>query len=233
MSMSVVVATLRERTALWEFVDNRLTLVRRLEARGLLADVYEIRATYLARGRNEAVRRFLESGATHLFFLDSDVIVPIGAVERLLQNEAPIVSGLYFQKVPPYLPEAYRWTGELYESVGRSLRSGLDGIPLVDEPMLGPRPLRLNVDAVGAGCLLIARQGLEKLDETPFGPTESGRGEDMWFCGQAKAAGFDIVLDWSILCGHLAVLPVGQARFRLATPLPKSQVLVPRLERVH
>jgi len=225
----VVVATLRERLAMWEFIDARRALVGALRAKGWLEDVFEVRTTYLANGRNECVERFLETEATHLFFLDSDVIAPPGAVERLLSSGGAVVSGLYFQKIPPHFPEAYRRDGAVYKSVGEELRRKLEQarLPFTSGAMLLAEPKRMKVDAAGAGCLLIRRDILEKLPPRPFGPCETGYGEDIWFCRQAQEAGFDITLDWSVLCGHLAMLPIGQAQFRAATPIPKPTIILP------
>jgi len=225
----VVVATLRERLAMWEFLDAQRALVRALRAQGLLEDVFEVRATYLSRGRNECARQFLNTKATHLFFLDSDVMAPPGAVERLLLRGGAIVSGLYFQKLPPFLPEAYWRDGESHRSIAEDLRRRLEAIPFALGPLLLPEPRWMEVDATGAGCLLIRRDVLEKLGEAPFGPCETDIGEDIWFCKQAKMAGFDVTLDWSVLCGHLAVLPIGQGQFRLATPMPRPEIVVPRM----
>jgi len=225
----VIVATLRERLAMWEFIDAQRALVGALGAMGWLEDVFEVRATYLANGRNECVERFLGTEATHLFFLDSDVIAPPGAVERLLSSGGAIVSGLYFQKVRPHFPEAYRRDGDVYKTIGEALRRELERLPFMAGPLLLGESRLMKVDATGAGCLLIRRDVLEALSPKPFGPSETTLGEDIWFCKQAQGAGFDITLDGSVLCSHLAILPIGQAQFRAATPMPRSVIVAPKM----
>lgn len=230
MEPRVIIATLRERLAFWEFADARRQMVRDLRERGWLLDVHEHRTTYLANGRNEAAARFLDTDATHLFFLDSDIIAPPETVARLMDSDGAVVSGLYFSKMPPHLPEAYRAIEDgLYKTIGEELRPRLEELPYSSGRMLLDPPQRMEVDAVGAGCLLIAREVFETLPERPFGPCESGYGEDIYFCRLAQEHGFKTVLDWSVLCGHLAILPIGQAQFRAATPAPKPTIIVPKM----
>ncbi len=94
--------------------------------------------------RNEACKTAKESGCEWLFFLDSDVIPPPDAVLRLMAHRKPIVSGVYFRRSHPA------------------------GVPVMMKP-LGhwlvnyPTNALIEVDVVGAGCLLIHRSVLETL----------------------------------------------------------------------
>ena len=45
--------------------------------------------------REEMVKDAREAGASHLFFLDSDIILPRNALEILASHEYPVVSALY------------------------------------------------------------------------------------------------------------------------------------------
>lgn len=99
--------------------------------------------------RNTCCMRALESGAEWLFFLDSDVIPPPDCVPRLLSRGKPLVSGLYCRRSPPH------------------------GVPVAIKNNQWVTQFRagdlLEVDVVGAGCLLIHRSILEKLP--PQDPT--------------------------------------------------------------
>ena len=51
--------------------------------------------------RNEACKKALEIGASHLFFIDSDIVVPSDGVLRLLRHNVPLISGVYCRRSPP------------------------------------------------------------------------------------------------------------------------------------
>lgn len=105
--------------------------------------------------RNVACMRALEMGATHIFFLDSDVAPQRNAVMRLLAHNKPLISGVYCRRSPPHgvpvMLKGGRWITDL------------------------PPNKIIEVDVVGAGCLLIHRSILENLK--PQRP-EAGR---HWF----------------------------------------------------
>lgn len=92
--------------------------------------------------RNHACMMALQHGFSHLFFYDSDVIAPKDAVLRLLAHNKPIVSGLYYRRSPPHgLPVMIK-NGTWFT----------DYVP----------GSTVAVDMVGAGCLLLSRELLEK-----------------------------------------------------------------------
>ncbi len=70
----------------------------------------------------------------------------------------------------------------------------------------------LEVARVGLGCCLIRRRVFEALEAPWFRhpPALPGSGEDYDFCDRARAAGFRIVVDLNLECGHLTVLPVAR-----------------------
>lgn len=164
---------------------------------------YVVARTYrkaVAAARNEIVQTTLMRfpNATHLFFLDDDVIVPPDGLLRLLsvsqEHNLPIVTGLCTQRVAPYLPCVYRQAanGE-YVHLARFCE-GLQ-----------------ELDACGAACLLVRLDVLRALSAPHFEWT-NGFSEDIDFCRKAKAAGFPIVLDFRVCCIHLGTL---EARYDL------------------
>lgn len=158
--------------------------------------------------RNTACMRALEAGATHLFFLDSDVIPPKDAVYRLLAHNAPIVSGMYCRRSPPHgVPVMIRngaWVTEF------------------------PQGATIEVDLVGAGCLLIRRDVLENMPPQRQGahwfdwrvnmqnllPPGDCLSEDFTFCLHARRAmGLKILVDTSIVCKHIGLAEAGYGTF--------------------
>lgn len=148
-------------------------------------------------GRNQMCMNAIEWGATHIFMLDSDVIPPRDTINRLLQHNLPVVSGMYCRRSPPHgLPVMMkngRWHTEFQ-----------------------PGSL-VEVDVVGAGCLLIRRDVLQALppikpgrhwfswqvDQKGVLPPEECMSEDYVFCHAVrKKLGVKIMVDTSIRCRH-------------------------------
>jgi len=140
--------------------------------------------------RNEIVRQFLANRQfTHLFFCDSDIGLPLDAVGILLAADAPIAVGCY----PLLMQQGLRW----------SLASKTDGHYRLLE-RLDNKPF--NVDAGGAGCLLIRRDVLVKIDWPWFKWDNKEDGsqisEDIYFFDKCKKAGLPVVAVPQCVCNH-------------------------------
>jgi hypothetical protein len=151
-------------------------------------------STYLALSRNTLVQRALDNGAEWLFFVDDDQALRPDTLMRLLDHGKPIVSGLYLNRNRPFHPIAFS------ERLEDGTYAPIDLTAL-------PREGLLQVQAVGAGCLLIHREVLEAIGENWF---QHGRvddwdaSEDIIFCEQARKAGFEIFVDLAVQVGHFA-----------------------------
>lgn len=144
----------------------------------------------IASKRNHIVGRFLEDpDAEWLLFVDSDQTPPRVAALQLLSVGEGIVSGLIFGRVPPHLPCCGHTDAD-----GRA--SPLQKISPRTTPIV-------EVDWVGAGCILIRRRVLEALEEPYFEHTEPGAGEDTYFCRKAREAGFNLYVDTRLDVGHI------------------------------
>lgn len=149
--------------------------------------------------RNEFVATFLKGNYDYLFFNDDDTLLPPKALERLLERDLDVVSGLYYRRVTPIEPVA-----------------------MVDDPSVGGTGIRcikeygiglMPVDYVGAGCLLISRKVLETVEYPWFFWARNDPrvliperiSEDLYFCRKAREAGFSIFLDASIRCLHVGM----------------------------
>src|SRR6185312_5627165 len=63
----------------------------------------------VATARNMLAQTFLhKTDASHLLFWDDDVLPPADGLMRLLEDDAPIVSGFYTSRQAPVQPIAYR-----------------------------------------------------------------------------------------------------------------------------
>jgi len=86
-----------------------------------------------------------------------------------------------------------------------------------------------EVDAVGTGCILIARRVLEHPDlRAPFLRVfdEDGmvsQGSDLHFCDRVRAAGFTIWTHWDYPCGHFKETNLAEVMPALRSPLEQMQ----------
>lgn len=128
----------------------------------------------------------------HLILMGDDHIFPRTIIDRLLRWNVDIVAALCMERRPPF------------NTVAR-----VDGLPLrlEDEPGL------IEVDNTGTAGMLIHRRVFDAIEEPWFWhgmDQETGRyvSDDIFFCAQAKAAGFKIHVDTSTSISHMAVLNV-------------------------
>jgi len=148
--------------------------------------------------RNTACERAMELNFQWLFFLDDDVICPPDTILRLLAHNKPIVSGLYYRRATPIIPVMLKEQG-----INRNWITEFN------------IPELLEVDYVGAGCLLIHRDVLASLppistqnhwfdwrvNRTDLPPHER-MSEDFVFCKHARNGGYKIYVDTSVQCKH-------------------------------
>ncbi len=159
--------------------------------------------------RNLTADVMLQRGHEWLFCYDSDVIPPKDAIVRLMAWKEPFVSGIYHRRSPPLsVPVAQK-----------------DGQWIATPPNCG----LIEVDVVGAGCLLIHRSIFEQL---PHQRPEAGKSffdwrvdvkdfkgrdgkklewpaeqpplsEDFTLCFHARRHGVRVMCDTSIQCRHV------------------------------
>ena len=159
----------------------------------------------ITKARNALVADFLESDATDLLFIDSDIIFKSDDVLRLLalSGNKDITAGAY-----PRRSKDKKFFTDIY---------------LDDQNQIEFRDGMLRVDRIGTGFMLIRRHVLEtmKANHPEWGyynnvnertdcalfdfELKNGEyyGEDYTFCNRAKADGFSIYLDPDINLPHI------------------------------
>lgn len=201
------------------FVDSLMTLIRppgtgMLRVAGKPVDI----------ARNKIVEQFLEGPGTHLFFMDTDMVFEPHTLNRLFAHGKPIVSGTYFARTDTPVPHVYEYarTDEnrvaWYRSMAPEFRAWQALHPeLAEEVNAGCFPYLdglTECDAVGGGCLLIAREVLEAIPAPWFECYDTGGGEDFDFCGKAQAAGYKVYADFAIQADHYTdMVFTGRAEF--------------------
>lgn len=161
-------------------------------------------------GRNSIVQTALTNGFSHVFMLDSDVIPPRDTILRLMSHNLPVVSGVYCRRSPPHgvpvMLKGGQWITQLPAS-------GL-----------------MEVDLVGAGCLLVHRSVFEsiphqrpgkpwfdwKVDQQGILPPEECLSEDFSWNRWIRKHGVKIFVDCSIRCRHIGY---AEADFASMQPL--------------
>lgn len=168
--------------------------------------IITIRGLPFDHARNDAVRMAIAENFTWLFFLDDDVVVPWDTMIRLLEHKLDIVSGLYFRRSQPIgLPVMMRRVEKINEKNEKVIVP--EFVTQFNAPDL------IEVDYVGAGCLLIHRRVLERTMEVskgrPFrwlsevGEEGNKISEDYAFCQLAQQCGFKVIVSTGIQCGHI------------------------------
>lgn len=163
--------------------------------------------TYIHYARNKAVWNAVDYGATHLMFIDSDMVFPGGGVDHLLSLEKDIVGGLYFGRREEFpAPIALK----IEDNATKKYLQFPE-----DEPTF-------EVDAIGTGFMLINMDVFKKVDppyfyhstpdewglnEVPFPNNEIG--EDVAFCLNMGEQGYKIYANQQLELGH-----VGEKTFR-------------------
>jgi hypothetical protein len=155
-------------------------------ADGLVIDMVLRRSCDIVSNRTWLVRYALESGATHLLFVDSDMLFPADIIPKLLAHKKEIVGVEYKKRQFPV-----QWTHEPLEP----------RVPESDSELY-------KAKHVGTGLMLVDLSIFSKIPGPwfNFGRDSQGAlaiGEDVWFCNTARDAGFDVWVDPSIQVGHI------------------------------
>lgn len=152
--------------------------------------------------RNRLVRRALEIGASHVLFLDADMTFPRELVTGLLAADSDVAGALYFKKTPPFQPVPARFNVRHDGQLMKPIR-------------LPAKPSLVRCDVLGMGATMIKRRALEWVGHPWFAydvykrTGEREITEDVSFCRKIKTAGFDIVCDTRLVCGHVRSEIVG------------------------
>lgn len=148
--------------------------------------------------RNEIVEEFLKSDCTHLFFVDSDTIPPIDALDKLLAHDKDIVSG-----ITPIIEHDEKRQND---SSGFYKKWNCVGM---DEKFVQPNTGLIPIKGAGGSCILIKRHVFEKLQKPWYRfiyQDDTGKdvnvGEDIYFIIKTIAAGFTPYADTSVIARH-------------------------------
>jgi hypothetical protein len=197
------------RTLPREFFESftRMLIYTMPKCRETTLELFYVSEVCVDVGRNRAVKRALDWHADFLMLLDLDQAVLPDTLERFakVMTERPdldIVSPLIAMRNWPYNPCAYNVIDAKHKYI----------------PAIKGRHGVIEVDIVGAGCLMIRRRVFEISQPPWFAFVQAKDGtstevsEDFYFCFKVNAAGLKIGLDLDHEIGHLnmAYITVGR-----------------------
>ena len=127
----------------------------------------------------------------YLFCVDSDIVLPRDALCKMVFEQVDIVSGIYVQRLPGFIPEVYKTDYTRY-----------DISDLLQSDRL------IEIGASGFGCILINSDVLNKMEYPHFvyKPAldhNNTFSEDLYFCKKARELGYKIWCNTTIQCDHI------------------------------
>ncbi len=157
------------------------------------ADFEFVKGYDCARARNEIVKKAINNNYDYVLMVDSDVIIPANTLDKMLADPVDICTGVYPRKnTQSKETELFKIGPKDY--VDRYTYDELKS----DE--------RFKIKGCGFGCILIDVNVLRKLPYPWFKYVIYDGGaflsEDLYFCSQARNAGYVIWADPDIRCGH-------------------------------
>lgn len=181
-------------------------------------DLKIVHAYHVSVGRNELATYALTQGYDYLFFVDSDVVIPNYALERLLKANVLVINGTYPRKEIATITDSNPYT-TLYRHDRRNLNKINFGPFFMLSAEL-PKEGIVPVDAAGLGCTLIKTDVFRILggnDWFHFGDEKQQidkgpycLGEDLYFYRECLRHDIQPYAEGSVRCGH-----VGKMIFRL------------------
>ena len=153
-----------------------------IESKGKVIDMLLRISCDIVSSRTWLVLEAIRNGATHILFVDSDMLFGADTLDRLLAHGKEIVGVQYNKREFPLVG--------VYAPLGETSEDDL-----------------YKASHVGTGLLLIDLSVFAKFTGPffNFGRDSQGSlaiGEDVWFCKTEQDAGYDVWIDPSITTGH-------------------------------
>lgn len=159
-----------------------------------ISEVWTLSNTYLHRSREKLMKGAVDSDASHLLFIDSDVIFPPDGLETLLRQKKGVIGATYHLKWQGKQVAAHKPLGTEYGG-SRETRHF-------------PKPnVTHEVRALPTGFMLVDLDVVRAVPQPWFdygaNTEEEWMGEDIYMCEKLRAHGHKIWLDPTIPVGHI------------------------------
>jgi hypothetical protein len=141
-----------------------------------------VASTYIHVGREWFLEASIKQGATHVFWLDTDMVLPRETIVLLAMHEQPVVACNYVVRQQSGLFTAFKGDARVPTT---EASTGLEA-----------------VEYVGMGAMLMRTSVVEKLGRPWFRHGLNGLGgdvgEDVMFCRGLAAAGHTVYIDHDV-----------------------------------
>ena len=147
----------------------------------------------LCRKLQQARRLALEGGYDALLTVESDIILPDDALEKLWEVDAPVAYGLFVLRTPPH-----NW------NVATIMRPGSMRLLTFDKDISWAAihmGLPMRCKGHGQGVCLIRREVLEAIDFR--NPTPETLAQDWYFSFDCQDLNFQQMCHMGVVCGHI------------------------------
>lgn len=191
-------------------------LMRTLEyfgERGLKVRKYgPVQVSLIDKARNMCIEQFLRTDATHLIWIDDDMLWDAEDLEKMLLHNVPITSALVTQKMPPFKPTIYAIGYGNDKKTGEK-KLGTYHLKLGDYPL--DKPFYHPGWGIGTAFMMVKREVIEKMEPPYFASpptnTKEVRGEDYYYCMKMCLVGkeYDILFDPTVRVYHMGLCPYG------------------------
>lgn len=160
-----------------------------IASKGVVSDILMRQGGDIVSARTWVIREALAKGATHVLFVDSDMLFPAEALNKLLALNKDIVGVEYNKRKFPLEPT----------------HKPLTTIEIATEDNV---QVPYKCEYVGTGLMLVNLSIFKTMTEPwfLFGRDKEGQvvlGEDVWFCKTAQDCGFEVWCDPSLRVGHM------------------------------
>ena len=148
--------------------------------------------------RNYCLDQFLNTDDTHIFFIDSDVVPPPDALQKLIDADKDVITGLY--------PSV--WYDQKKQEMGK--RNNVFSKVRDDGELVEAKGKGVGeIHSAGGGCILIKRHVIEQVMDAPIFKFEYNnvgmmvKGEDVYFFEKVRASGIIPYAHFDVQCNHV------------------------------
>jgi len=183
-------------------------------------------ALAIDKARNNICQTFLTQKikTDRLWMVDDDMVWHPDSVKRLYERDLDIVAGLSWTNAVPPVPTIWKderevdgtffYTPAAFETLQWMIEH--DHNFTSNDPVVLPMSETdlEDVPATGGCFLMIKRRVLEAIEPPWFEGDVNGFGEDFYFCRKARAAGFKVYVDRSVIVTHYPRFALGPLTYR-------------------
>lgn len=179
--------------------------------------IVNVKTSILPKSREHLAEVAVENDATHVLFIDSDMVFPPETFRGLIRHDVSVVAANCATKTFPSFPTARLFRPD--DPAGHPVQ-------------IYPKEGLIRVWRVGCGVMLVATEVFRTLPKPWFNTRWEPKlkdhvGEDWVFCENLEAAGYDIFVDQELSehIGHIGSYTFGvhnhAPTVQIATEMPK------------